>query len=1006
MKQLTPEMWYTWERGNFVGSNKPVTRATISKSALTVKNELFRTQLFSADYSDEWFEIPGIKSVSIDRRIDAAAATMNMSITNLLPVVVGENLDEPYDPDGTGPTKRELMELGEPGVYTYRHGLSSSGGGEPNPWGHVQNEWVDVFLPNRVIKTFQGYGTDSSTYPWDDTKLAITGIWLVDTVSISVDGSLQITCRDLAKLLIEQRLYPPIIPLDSYPLRFCGPYKKEFEESETTVSSSPETVGDNVAVHSNASWDSSAAPWYGYNASVYGHRASHAFDGDLSTYWISMRNSKPSEDWSYEWLDAACNGEPINRIRFKPWKGNYTLYVGVKEDGVWQGDATVPYNKNAQPAYPNGSNIKYLKKINMPAGEGWYTIDLDRVYNAQFVRLVFTDLQWFGKISGGDYRAGVYEFEVSGYTAATSTTTTTDYTVVKNEEGNIEDYTDIVKLLAAWSGFYWPEGEDDPLFLRDDWGAKGGRVWGDFFYSGAYPIEPPCIDASYWDNKSVMDGINQIKEILGFISYVDTTGGLIWRPPNIWRNGNFMEGVGYVGESSIPVVHEDNVLIDYGIMVDDKALRSEIVVVSSDDPSIYGSYAPGYAEGEEAPTTLDAEGESATGLVTDHSLLAGQQRVMLVPDYPFGAGFDDEERARAEVQKFAYLISLWIHWSYRKGRFRIPGNPGLEVDDQIRIYERTTSETYIHYITGLRSTMDLDAGTWYMDADTHWLGNGPDSAWHLYLNDMTPALAAYLCAIGQLPDDICDRDGSGLIDMPADWWDWEPVDIPAPLPRDPDALKVIFPRLPDITWTAPDFDYESPYPIGTDPDGVVSPPSGTSGGTVLACTPSFFFAYWPGTGPGYPESANRRKLWFNGASGSSSDCYVDRRAYTAFKLLSGLFQEEGIYVYSASGKVIRKVKGSSTWSNHSWGVAVDINGSQLPWGTSIYSYPAAKRDPYLSVAQKVDSYIRALDKNGRAVPVFKWGQNFSKPDPMHWQVCAKAEDLARGVWDTRYPGPV
>lgn len=993
-------MWYIWETGQYVGDSRPITRAIISKSVLVQSRELFRTLLFSNTYGDEWLEIQNIKTVAIDRRLGTDAASMTMTFANVNAASDGENLDIGYD-EGTTVTKRDLHEYGEPGAYTYRRGLASAGGGEVNPWHHVATSWVDMFLPNRVIKTFQGYGTDSAALPWDDTKLELTGIWLIDTVDIDArKGEIKIVCRDTAKLLIEQRAYPPVIPIESYPLHFVGPYKKvETNTETTTVEGSPESQGPNVAVHSNATYDSSAAPWYGTNASVFGHRATHAFDGDESTYWISMRNSQPSEDWSYEWLDAACNKEPVNRIKFKPWKGNYTLYVCVKENGVWQGDATVPYNRNAIPAYPNTADTKYVKKMRLPAGEDWVTIDLDRPYNADYVRLTFTDLQDFGKISGGDYRAGVYEFQVFGYQAAIpDTKKETEYELEVNKDGNINDYVDIIKLFLAWGGFYWPTDssvtpQDDELFLRDYWGAKGGRIWGDIFYSGAYPIEPPAIDSSYWDNKSIMDCINQVREILGFIGYVDSTGGFVCRPPNIWRNGNFVSGFGYMGESSIPVISEDKVLIDFGITVDDEALRSEIVVVSSDDPSIYGSFTPGYAEGEEAPASLESAGQvSEAGIVTDIGLLAGQQRVMLIPDYPFGAGTDNAEAARLEVEKFAYLVSLWIHWSYRKAKFRIPGNPGIEIDDQVRIFERITSETYLHYILGINSNMDMDSGTWTMDIDTHWLGNGPEAAWHMYMNEMPPALIAYLCAVGQLPEDMCGG-GGGTIDLPDDWdWTYVPVEIPPPVDRLDEDLEALFPDPPTITYPDPDYDYEYG---GT--DGVNSPSS------VSYCQNGYMYAFWPGTGPASAYWLNAKTGRFYGASGSSSQAILDRRVWSAFELLGNLFDDEGIVVVSASGKEIRRVRGSTfVWSNHSWGTALDVNGGALPWGKSIYSYSSGFRTPYLNVARKVDSYLRTKDASGTYVPVFKWGQNFKKPDPMHWQVCAKAEDIARGVW---YFGP-
>jgi hypothetical protein len=1019
VKLASDELWYLWEQGNFVGANRPLARVVITKQTLQTSNDLFRTELFG-DANYDWYEIPAIniKSLSRNHRVGTDAATMNLEMVNASPISTGENLDVSYDGDALSPTKRELGEIGVPGKFTYRRGLSSDGSGR-NPWGHEASEFVDMFLPNRLIRTFEGYGTDGSHEPWEDSKQVLTGTWLIDKVNIDANGDFSVECRDLAKLLIEQRLYPPIVPLDNYPIEFCS----DSEETTTNVIdgtsstiSTPAVVGDNVAQHSSAVFDSSAAPWYGTNASVYGHRASHAFDGDPTTYWISMRNSIGgiSTDWSFEWLDADTGGNPVNRIRFRPWKGNYVLYVCVKENGVWQGDAKVPYNPNAGPAYPNTADTNYVMKQSLPVSENWWTIDLPRVYNADTVRLTFTNLQDFGAIPNGDYRAGVYEFEVMGYTPAGSTTTTTEDSteeLVTFLPGNITDYTDIIKLFLAWSGFYWPVSESDdqskhdPLFLMEEWGSRGGRVWGDFFYSGAYPVEPACIDGAYWDNKSVMDGINQIKEILGFIGYVDATGGFVWRPPNIWANGNYITGVGWQGETSIPIVSENTLLMDYGVTIDDAALRSEIIVIADGDPTVYGSYSPGYAEGEESPQSIEGS-QSNFGdeqVVTDLGLLAGQQRVMLVPDYPFGQGYEDEVMARAEVEKFAYLVSLWIHWSYRKGKIRIPANPALDVDDQIRVYEAKTSETYIHYILGMNVSLDMQSGSYTADVDTHWLGNGPEASWHMFINDLPPALLAYLCQQkilegGPCPDSNEAGEGQPFVLEP-------PVvpNTPIEIPRTPIDLIVPYPSIPNV-GTAP--------PVGDgggdgDDDGWETPPSDTGGGTVTSCSNAFMFSFWGN----HTQPSSRRR--FNGDGSSYSYTVLDNRAWAAFELLSDLFDEENITVYSASGKVVRHVKNvdgsyGATWSNHSWGTANDINSSQLPHGKSIHSYSSSVKNPYLDVWAKAQN-IRGWDSSAaQFVPVFTWGQYFSTPDPMHWQICAKASHLSLGVWDLAkgYPPPL
>ena len=177
---------------------------------------------------------------------------------------------------------------------------------------------------------------------------------------------------------------------------------------------------------------------------------------------------------------------------------------------------------------------------------------------------------------------------------------------------------------------------------------------------------------------------------------------------------------------------------------------------------------------------------------------------MLVPDYPFGQGLDDEEAAPAEVQKFAFLVSLWIHWSYRKGKVKIPANPALDVDDQIRIYEAKTSETYIHYVLSNTPSLNMDTGVYTSDIETHWLGNGPESQWHIFVQDMPPALLAYLCQQKILEGAPCGEEGGtgtgepwvpgGLPDVP---------DTPISVPRTPPELMFPYP-------TAPDIDYEIP----------------------------------------------------------------------------------------------------------------------------------------------------------------------------------------------------
>jgi hypothetical protein len=322
--------------------------------------------------------------------------------------------------------------------------------------------------------------------------------------------------------------------------------------------------------------------------------------------------------------------------------------------------------------------------------------------------------------------------------------------------------------------------------------------------------------------------------------------------------------------------------------------------------------------------------------------------------------------------------------------------PALEPDDQVRIFERITSETYIHYLLGVNSVMDMNAGTWYMDVDTHWLGNGPDSEWHVNASKMSPALAAYLIEAGLIADP---RDPDVDTVYPDDWFDYRPPEVPEGLPRVADDYEWMFPDLPDWMW--PPWDWEGEGP-GNDDDEV--PPSSTSSGTRRNCTNKHMWDFWPGAGPItrslYPKSCHSGYIstyfFKGGSSNPGSDASCDRRAWPAFRAMCWIMAEEGYGIEYASGFRCKHVADSYVWSNHAWGLAVDIN---YPW----YGRTKATGATILRVAARVES-IMALGAGGiYNVPVFKWGQHFTKngkpnPDPAHWQVCCAPEDIARGLY--------
>lgn len=959
-------MWDVWESGQFVGENRPVTRATISRNVLKVvpQSTVYRSLLFNQ--TPDQVEIPNIASVQIDRRLNTDAASMSMRIRNAGPLSTTDNLDLAHD--GTaGPTRRQLGDLGKPGSYTFRRGVAIDADGI-NPWAHDQNEWVDLLIPNRVIFTFQGYGSDGAPSPAHDTRLALTGVWLVDKVEYRADGDINIQARDLAKLLIEQRLYPPIVPLARYPLEFCadGEVIKELPDDPKT------------GVPLNSGVKSSTQFVVGDGQPVYGHYYTDAFDGDTTTYWLSEGYEAATGDHIRPYLQfrvgslGNLSGEPIKQVRFYQKftsieNGGYIVYLSVYgrayEEGNtssqgmdWMGTETIPYTPGA--GWDTVAGIPYLVRMNTPYTEGWVTINLPERVQARNVRLTFGNAMrtsYTTTAAPYPYKAGVAEIQtVDVYDQPVTVT------------GNITDYTDIVKLLCAWSGFHWPgasPADRDALLYLWSGFTTGGRVWGDFFYSGAYPVDPYCIEPSFWDNKSVMDGINQIREILGFIFHIDSHGGVQWRPPNIWRTGNFVRGTGYVGDSSVRTVSEDNVLIDYGVTLDDAALRSDIVVVSADDPSLHASYQPGYAVGESEPGSA----------ISDLALLAGQERVMLVSNYPFGNA--DDPDARKQIDKFAYLVSLWIHWSYRKSRFRIPGTPGFEIDDQVRIYERTTSEVYVHYIQGYSSVMDLEQGTWFMDVETHWLGNGPSSGWMVKYESMNAALAAYLDSVGYLDEDA-------KSDLPDEFFDYEEPTYTGDPITIPDDFDELFPLPAGLTWPDPSQSTETYPQYGiTDAD---QPTGAVTTGSVFNCSQGAKFTYW-----GSPCGGSWAYVSFNGHS-----VPVDRRSLAAWQRLRTIIISEGWFPHLVGSYNCRKIKRtngtySNTWSNHAWALAVDFDWDVMPQGRQ-----APAGHPVFRVAQRAQNLRTNTGKN-----IFRWGGAWSGStvDPMHFEVCCSPADIASGI---------
>lgn len=413
MKNL-PNIIDTWETGNFVGNNRAQTRVTITPDWWLNKTDKvygsspygpFRWFQSAANDQNE-MEIPNIKSVDIDRSIDTDIASCNIVMYNQWMNINGEAPELPY-------------QLGKPGYFSWGRAKSPESIAR---WNQTANAWEDVFLPNAMIRTFQGYGGfEEDGTPMSigdaviDGDLTLTGVWLVDSVNVSSAGQLSLRCRDMGKLLAVQQVYPPLIPHDQYgaaglefyrwrfetydapfnPIKYHAPPPKEFYPTYNT---------------------SSTDFWYGPNGDVLGHRGTDSVDGNHDTFALSVGNSAPEMSFCVDYWEYNV-GEYINQVYVDTWGGNYTMYISVLENGQWvsNGEGAIPYDHtplcDTQTCVDTGADIPFVLKAATDWEQGRYFI-LDRFFHAQRIRITFRNHQaspW-GPFF---YRCGIREIKVA-----------------------------------------------------------------------------------------------------------------------------------------------------------------------------------------------------------------------------------------------------------------------------------------------------------------------------------------------------------------------------------------------------------------------------------------------------------------------------------------------------------------------------------------------------------------------------------------------------------------
>jgi len=710
-----------WLSGDYVGPRRPMMRATIQRldvqlfpytleaSQITTPKAVNHFGVFSTvpfGQMHQPLELPNLASVSWQRGDDKPVASCTLTFYNTDPMPIGM---VPASPD----------EFDQPGYFTFNRGAT----GYSTRWGYKNNGWRDMLVPDRVIRTYQGYGFDPNVDPMDDPHMYPSGVWIVDEVQYTTDGMISVACRDIGRVLIDQIAFPPVVPWAEYPLKFEA-YHEVANPPILVTSDSwvrPTWETDSNQPYRGAGITDGGMAYVQPDGSCYGHHGRDAFDSSDKTYFLSVGNL-PTWSSAYEYVQGSLGaGRTIGAVKVKVKGGPYHGYVSVKVGSKWQGSKKIPY-KSRQ--IDSDADIPFVKTFDVKK-DGTVTIKLPKYEGATSVRITLTNLWNSGLGKKYKYRAAIADIQVSAEVKSEADGGT-------HTEGNYADYTDLVKWFLAWAGFYWPKAgsssasfmtktdgtreyvmpaSDDPLF------PGGGRVWGDIQTTGTYG--PAALTVDVWDKKPLLDCITFVRDIVNFVFWIDETGGAIWRQPNIWSVGNYvtplMGGPSIGRTSEIHEIDERLTLMELTAKLSSRNTRERVFV-----GNIAGNL-----------------GAVAAGF---NPYPSGLRRV---------SGWTDQRfQSVEECQRMADLITVRQMFTYREDQIQIPGNPAIQIDDQVRIFERVSNEGFIHYVKGIDCSWSLETGEWIYTLTTHWLGESPFDRWTFDPAELSEETQQYLRGLG------------------------------------------------------------------------------------------------------------------------------------------------------------------------------------------------------------------------------------------------------------------
>jgi hypothetical protein len=434
--------------GPFVGELRPSSRVTVEPAFwLTQSSGPVGTADPSKlpirwwqrqDNSQIEMEIPNISMVTITEDMTQSAATVEIDIFNTsIPT------------NGTAQAMRHT--LGNPGWFSWNYGSTQEAQAR---WNQLPNAWANVLRENALIRVYQGYGGAGLTIPEAvaNGNLLLKGVFLLDSPAIESNGITKLNGRNMAKLLIDQVLCPPLVPPARYPMNYSPP------TTGTTVFKAVPGYGTGSWAQQRGVFDTTSGGGAG---------GALAMDNNAQTAWVGeVHNTTAGVTWI-----QVDSGELVSGVYINPWMGNYTCFVSVMVNGAWIGSGNI-------------DGIPFVTQF----GVGFETAAWHKLPNtvlASKIRISFTNLYHF---NGGFY-GGIRELLIG------STGTVPDTPLALN--GAPTDKIILDLDMTASGGGYRLFGSDGGVFDYGDakfLGSEAGAALNKGLIGGAGTIS----NDGYW----------------------------------------------------------------------------------------------------------------------------------------------------------------------------------------------------------------------------------------------------------------------------------------------------------------------------------------------------------------------------------------------------------------------------------------------------------------------------------------------------------------------------